>query len=195
AAYPSLRARLATSLPESANECLAAESALRDQLSRRIAQLGRELGGYGQTLTQHMAEVLRRWPELRADMDASAEARGDFIAYRDRVAGDDLPRFEREFKDQLNKNAIQELASFNNWLARQPSAIDERVERINEALNAVPYNPGRFIRLEKELTTNQEVTAFRADLRNHTDDSLTVDGDQYSEQRFLDVKRIIERFR
>ncbi|MBC7309142.1 MAG: hypothetical protein GXY39_03700 [Actinomycetales bacterium] len=195
AAYPSLRARLATSLPESANECSAAESALRDQLSRRIAQLGRELGGYGQTLTQHMAEVLRRWPELRAEMDASAEARGDFVAYRDRVAGDDLPRFEREFKDQLNKNAIQELASFNNWLARQASAIDERVERINEALNAVPYNPGRFIRLEKELTTNQEVTAFRADLRNLTDDSLTVDGDQYSEQRFLDVKRIIERFR
>jgi len=195
AAYPSLRARLATAMPERADECSAAESALRDQLGRRIVQLGRELGGYGQTLTQQMGEFLRRWPELRADMDASAEARGDFIAYRDRVAGDDLPRFEREFKDQLNKNAIQELASFNNWLARQASAIDERVERINEALNAVPYNPGRFIRLEKELTTNQEVTAFRADLRNLTDDSLTVDGDQYSEQRFLDVKRIIERFR
>lgn len=195
AAYPSLRARLATAMPERADECSAVESALRDQLGRRIVQLGRELGGYGQTLTQQMGEFLRRWPELRADMDASAEARGDFIAYRDRVAGDDLPRFEREFKDQLNKNAIQELASFNNWLTRQASAIDERVERINEALNAVPYNPGRFIRLEKEPTTNQEVTAFRADLRNLTDDSLTVDGDQYSEQRFLDVKRIIERFR
>lgn len=195
AAYPALRERLATSMPGRADECSALESALRDQLGRRIAQLGRELGGYGQTLTQQMGEFLRRWPELRADMDASADARSDFIAYRDRVAGDDLPRFEREFKDQLNKNAIQELASFNNWLARQASAIDERVERINEALNAVPYNPGRFIRLEKESTTNQEVTQFRADLRNLTDDSLTVDGDQYSEQRFLDVQRIIERFR
>ncbi len=36
---------------------------------------------------------------------------------------------------------------------------------------------------------------FRADLRSLTNDSLVVDGDQYSEQRFLDVKRIIERFR
>ena len=59
----------------------------------------------------------------------------------------------------------------------------------------MPYNPGRYIRLEKEPTTNQEVAQFRADLRNLTNDSLAADGDQYSEQRFLDVKRIIERFR
>lgn len=36
---------------------------------------------------------------------------------------------------------------------------------------------------------------FRSDLRNLTNDSLAIDGDQYSEQRFGDVKRIIERFR
>jgi uncharacterized protein YPO0396 len=95
----------------------------------------------------------------------------------------------------LNKNAIQELAGFNNWLNRQASVIDERVERINEALGAVPYNPGRYIRLEKEPTPNQEVAQFRSDLRNVTNDSLVVEGDQYSEQRFLDVKRIIERLR
>ncbi len=59
------------------------------------------------------------------------------------------PRFESEFKEQLNKNAIQELAGFNNWLGRQASAIDERVDRINDALGAVPYNPGRYIKLEK----------------------------------------------
>ena len=142
-----------------------------------------------------MGEVLRRWPELRAEMDVSVEARGDFLALSERLATDDLPKFEREVKDQLNKNAIQELAGFSNWLGRQAAAIDERVGRINEALGAVPYNPGRYIRLEKEPTTNQEVAQFRADLRSLTDDSLAVDGDQYSEQRFLDVKRIIERFR
>ena len=61
-----------------------------------------------------MSEVLRRWPELRSDLDASVESRADFVAFRERVATDDLPRFEDEFKEQLNKNAIQELAGFNN---------------------------------------------------------------------------------
>ena len=195
AAYPALNERLGADHPTRPEDCAATQASLSEALHRRIDRVNRELGGHGQTLTQHMADVLRRWPELRADLDASVDSRGDFIAFRDRVADDDLPRFEHEFKDQLNKNAIQELAGFNNWLNRQAAAIDERVDRINEALGAVPYNPGRYIRLEKEATSNQEVAQFRADLRNLTNDSLAVDGDQYSEQRFLDVKRIIERLR
>ncbi len=195
AVYEALNLRLGAKIPARATDCAEAEASLFGDLHRSIERLTRELGGYGQSLGQYMADVLRRWPELAADMDAAVESRGDFLAFRDRVATDDLPRFEDEFKEQLNKNAIQELAGFNNWLNRQASAIDERVARINEALGAVAYNPGRYIRLEKELTSNQEVAQFRSDLRNLTNDSLAVDGDQYSEQRFLDVKRIIERFR
>jgi len=195
ASYAALGERLGINRPTRAADCAETETSLSADLHRRIERLTRELGGYGQSLGQYMLEVLRRWPELRGDMDANVEARHEFLAFRDRVATDDLPRFETEFKEQLNKNAIQELAGFNNWLNRQASVIDERVHRINEALGAVPYNPGHFIRLEKELTTNQDVAQFRSELRNLTNDSLAVDGDQYSEQRFLDVKRIIERFR
>lgn len=195
AAYPALDERLGASRPQRAADCAETETRLSADLHRRIERLTRELNGHGLNLGQYMTAVLGRWPELCADMDANVEARGDFLLFRDRVATDDLPRFESEFKEQLNKNAIQELAGFNNWLNRQASAIDERVDRINEALSAVPYNPGRFIRLEKEPTTNQDVAQFRSDLRNLTNDTLAVDGDQYSEQRFLDVKRIIERFR
>ncbi|BBZ06326.1 ATP-binding protein [Mycolicibacterium doricum] len=195
ASYPALRQRLASNPPARAADCAEAESMLSTDLHRRIERLSGQLNGYGLNLGQYMLEVLRRWPELHADMDANVEARGDFLAFRDRVATDDLPRFESEFKDQLNKNAIQELAGFNNWLNRQAAAIDERIDRINRALGAVPYNPGRFIRLEKEPTTNQDVAQFRSDLRNLTNDMLAADGDQYSEQRFVDVKRIIERFR
>ncbi|MDY6872212.1 MAG: ATP-binding protein [Actinomycetota bacterium] len=195
ASYPALDERLGASRPRRAADCAEVETTLSAELHRRIERLTRELNGHGLNVGQYMAAVLNRWPELRADMDANVEARGDFLAFRDRVATDDLPRFESEFKDQLNTNAIQELAGFNNWLNRQASAIDERVDRINDALGAVPYNPGRFIRLEKEPTTNQDVAQFRSDLRNLTNDTLAVDGDQYSEQRFLDVKRIIERFR
>ncbi len=195
ASYSALDERLGANRPARAADCAETETTLSADLHRRIERLTRELGGYGQSLGQYMLEVLRRWPELRADMDADVEARSDFLKFRDRVATDDLPRFENEFKDQLNKNAIQELAGFNNWLNRQAAAIDERIGRINEALGAVPYNPGRVIRLEKESTTNQDVAQFRSDLRNLTNDSLAVDGDHYSEQRFLDVKRVIERFR
>jgi uncharacterized protein YPO0396 len=195
ASYAALDERLGSNRPVQAADCAETETTLSADLHRRIERLSAQLNGHGLNLGQYMSDVLRRWPELRADMDANVEARQEFLAFRDRVATDDLPRFESEFKEQLNTNAIQELAGFNNWLNRQASVIDERVDRTNEALGAVPYNPGHFSKLEKEPTTNQDVAQFRSDLRNLTNDSLAVDGDQYSEERFLDVKRIIERFR
>ncbi len=186
---------LGKNTPSASTDCDAARDRLTGDLTRSIEHLGRELGGYNTSLIQGMGEVLRRWPELCSDMDADVDSRGDFLAFHERVANDDLPRFEKEFKQQLNTNTIRELAQFNSWLRRQAEEIDDRIDRINEALGAIPYNPGRYIRLEKERTVNQDVVAFRGDLRNATDDTLTAETDHYSEQRFLDVKRLIERFR
>lgn len=195
ASYDALFGRLGEAMPTRSSECAPAGDRLAEDLHKRIERLTGEMNGLALNLTKQMGEVLRRWPELKADMDASVESRGDFLAFHAQVAGDDLPRFEEEFKRQLNTNTIRELAQFNSWLRRQADEIDDRVARINDALGAIPYNPGRYIRLEKQLTTNQDVAAFRTDLRNATDDTISGDDDHYSEQRFLDVKRMIERFR
>ncbi|MBO0811984.1 MAG: hypothetical protein J2P23_08040 [Microlunatus sp.] len=194
-AYDALDARLGDAVPTRSGECGDAGQQLTEDLYKRIDRLTKELGGLGQSLAAYMNDVLRRWPELRGDMDATVESRGDFLAFHRRVADDDLPRFEQEFKRQLNTNTIRELAQFNNWLRRQAEEIDDRVSKINEALGAIPYNTGRYIKLEKQPTTNTDVSGFRADLRNATDDTLSGDDDHYSEQRFSDVKRIIDRFR
>ena len=193
--FDQLTARLGDALPRSADACAAAADSLTTALHAAIDRVGRELGGYVQSLIQYMAEVRRRWPEATTEMDAHVEARDEFRAFHDRVATDDLPRFEDEFKRQLNTNAIRELAQFNNWLRRQSQDIHSRVDRINEALGAIDYSPGRYIKLVTERTVNTEVQDFRTDLRAATDDTLSADDDHYSEQRFLDVQRIIERFR
>jgi uncharacterized protein YPO0396 len=193
--FDQLAARLGDALPRSADACAAAADSLTAALNGAIDRIGRELGGYVQSLIQYMAEVRRRWPEATTEMDAHVEARDEFRAFHARVATDDLPRFEDEFKRQLNTNAIRELAQFNNWLRRQSQDIHARVDRINEALGAIDYSPGRYIKLVTERTVNAEVQDFRTELRAATDDTLSADDDHYSEQRFLDVQRIIERFR
>jgi uncharacterized protein YPO0396 len=193
--FDQLTARLGDALPRSADACAAAADSLTAALHGAIDRVGRELGGYVQSLIQYMAEVRRRWPEATTEMDAHIEARHEFRAFHDRVATDDLPRFEDEFKRQLNTNAIRELAQFNNWLRRQAEDIHTRIDRINEALGAIDYSLGRYIKLVTERTVNAEVQEFRTELRAATDDTLSADDDHYSEQRFLDVQRIIERFR
>ncbi|MEX2290457.1 MAG: SbcC/MukB-like Walker B domain-containing protein [Mycobacteriales bacterium] len=193
--YGALTARLDGHLPDDAEDCQQAASELTTQLQAGIDRVARELDRCAQSLLGAMNDVRRRWPEATTEMDASVEARGEFRAFRDRVAEDDLPAFEQEFKRQLNTNTIRELAGFNSWLRRQAGEIHARVDRINEALGAIDYSPGRYITLVAERTVNQEVQAFRTELRAATDDTLGPDDDRYSEQRFLDVQRIIERFR
>ena len=195
ASYPELEARLKNGLPRTASSCGPASDELTDELQKAIDRIGKELGGYTQSLLQYMNDVRRRWPEATTEMDASVDSRDEFRAFHDRVATDDLPRFEAEFKRQLNTNAIRELAAFTNWLNRQSQDIGSRVGKINDALGAIDYSPGRYITLLAERTPNREIQDFRSELRAVTDDALTPDDDQYSERRFADVQRIIERFR
>jgi uncharacterized protein YPO0396 len=196
AVYPLLSDRMGDSKPRTAQECQAAADNLTDGLSDVLAKVQKDLDRHTNQLLRQMGEFRRRWPEGTADMDASVEARAEYRRFHNRVANDDLPRFEQEFKTELNTNAIRELAQFNNWLRRQADDIHSRVDLINEALGAIDYSPGRYIRLEVERTVNQEVQSFRSDLRSATDDSLAPgEDDHYSERRFLEVKRIIERLR
>jgi uncharacterized protein YPO0396 len=194
--YPDLEQRLGTRRPTDPEACQRVAAELTTELQAAIDnRLNKEIAGYAHSLISQMGEVRRRWPEATTEMDAAVESRAEFRAFRDRVARDDLPAFEAEFKRQLNTNAIRELAGFNNWLRRQADEIHARVARINEALGAIDYTPGRYITLVAERTTFQEVQDFRADLRAATDDTVAGSDDRYSEQRFADVARIVERFR
>ena len=193
AVFPRIEARLG-SVPATADDATDAESRIRDAVARETESTQREINGHTTGLLQRMGEVRRLWPEQTTEMDESVEARGEYVRFHEQVAGDDLPRFEGEFARQLRTNAIRELGAFNSWLQRQAAEIREKLDRINEALGAIDFNPGRYVRLDPENTVNQDVRDFRADLRAVTDDVLGED-EQYSEARYEEVRRILERLR
>ncbi|GAB3173937.1 ATP-binding protein [Myceligenerans halotolerans] len=192
--YPSLEERMGRKVPATIDECDATAATLPRAINAAVDEAQRQMNGYVTNIQQQMSEVRRRWPEATTEMDASVAAIGEYRSLRDRVRRDDLPRFEAEFKHQLNTNAVRELTQFFAWLRRQAEQIGERVDRINEALSAIDYSPGRIVQLVAEPTPNQEIKQFRADLRTATTNVLSPD-DAYTEQRFEDVRRIIERFR
>ncbi|MDD7542281.1 MAG: ATP-binding protein [Mobiluncus porci] len=168
-----------------------------ERISRDIDACNREMNSYTNALGKYMQEMRSRWPEATQDMDTTVESRGEYLGFRDQLLSDGLPRFEKEFQEQLHTKSIQELANLNGWLNRQSESIGDRIDKINEALRAVPYNPNRYLRLEKERSTNPDISDFRASLRNLTDDALAGDTNNgaYSEQRYLEVKAIIDRFK
>lgn len=193
--YDELEAKLGNDLPARSVDCRAASERLTTDLQTHIDRAAVAQDKQRSEALKHMNLVRNRWPEATTEMDTHIDARDEFRAFHDRVATDDLPTYEAEFKRQLNTETIRELAGFTNWLRRQREGIQNRVDRINEALSAIDYSPGRIIKLVAEPTPNQEIKQFQTDLRAATDDTLAPEGDRYSEQRFEDVKRIIERFR
>jgi uncharacterized protein YPO0396 len=183
--------------PRTAAACDKAEAstareivAITDRRGERKARLSTRIVGA-------MGDFRRQYPVETSELDSSVEAADGYRELHKRLADDDLPRFQRQFKTYLNQNTIRDIAGFQSQLNKQAELIKERIATINRSLVDVDYNPGRYIRLEPQQTPNTEIRDFRADLRACTDDAVSPGepDDQYSEQKFLQVKRIIERFK
>lgn len=172
----------------------------REQIAKALVHaadnLARRQREAGNRAVAKMSGFRRRYTEQTTELDDSIESAAGYRELHDRLIGDDLPRFEEEFKTYLNTNTIRDIAGFHSELSRQVELIKDRVDTINESLVGIDYNPGRYIRLELQPTINTEIRDFRRDLRDCTSGALGGDeSDQYSEQKFLQVKAIIERFR
>ncbi|MGH3503866.1 MAG: hypothetical protein ACRDQA_23670 [Nocardioidaceae bacterium] len=60
----------------------------------------------------------------------------------------------------------------------------------------IDYNPGRYIKLEQYPTPNTDIRDLPTELPACSESTVSRDeSEQYSEQKFLQVKAIIERFR
>ncbi len=190
-AFDSLASRHA--LPVSLGECDSLEHDLRQELTARIELDQRRQATAGERAAKLIAGFRQEWPTDAVELGTDVRAANDYRQLREQIATDDLPRFEAEFKRQLNTNTINDIAGFQAWLEKSAQTIRARIRTIDESLGAIDYNPGTRITLLTEPTIHREVRDFREDLRACTDDALSPD-DQYSEERFAKVKALIERF-
>lgn len=172
------------------------EQDLRKWLQDRIDAEDKRLARLTERIVNAMRGFKEEFKAETVEMDVSLAALPEYERLLDGLRSDDLPRFEARFKELLNVNTINEIANFNAQLARERDTIRQRVETINQSLQAIDYNPGRYIRLMALPSPDAEVRDFQQDLRACTEGALTGSADeQYSEAKFLQVKAIIDRFR
>jgi uncharacterized protein YPO0396 len=182
--------------PDTAEACLAEEHRQYGDITTEAERIGARSDTLGRRIVARMNAFRQKYPAETADMDDSVASAGEYRALRAKIVGDDLPRFEAAFKEYLNTNTIRDIAGFHSELNKQVELISSRIGIINESLVGIDYNEGRYIRLEESPTPNQEIRAFRDELRQCSDGSIGADDtDQYSDDRFLLVKNLIEKFR
>jgi uncharacterized protein YPO0396 len=191
-----LRAQVLGEHQLTVESCDNRERDLREQVQARLDAETKALARLAEKIIKAMSGFKDAYKLETAEFDASLEAAFEYEGLLNRLIGDDLPRFEKRFKELLNVNTINEIANFNAQLAREREEIRERIARINGSLAQIDYNPGRYIVLESQPSPDAEIRDFQSELRACTEGALTGSDDaQYSEAKFLQVKTIIDRFR
>jgi uncharacterized protein YPO0396 len=198
-----LFARLASLRTEALGEytltvesCDSREREMRSWLQAKIDNQNKRIGELLTKIVGAMRDYKNAYPLETQEVDTNIEAAGEYRSMLAKLEADDLPRFETRFKELLNENTIREVAGFQSQLFKEQQTIRERIDQINSSLHQIDYNPGRYIVLEHQATTDAEVRDFQRDLRACIEGALTGSGDdQYSEEKFLQVKALIERFR
>jgi len=171
------------------------EREMRDWLQVKIDNEDRKLSRLGEKIIRAMTEYKEEWKLETREVDVNIAAGKEYRSMFEQLQADDLPRFEGRFKDLLNENTIREVANFQSQLARERETIKERITRLNESLTQIDFNPGRYITLEAQMNLDADIRDFQSELRACTEGSLTGSDDaQYSEAKFLQVRRIIDRF-
>lgn len=172
------------------------EQDVRGWLQIKIDNETKALNRLSEKIIKAMAFFKESFKLETAEIDASLEAAFEYENLLTHLNRDDLPRFVIRFKELLNVNTINEIASFNAQLNRERETIKERIAHINKSLGEIDYNPGRYIVLESQASPDAEIRDFQQELRACTEGAVTGSDDaQYSEVKFLQVKTIIDRFR
>lgn len=172
------------------------ERDMRDFVQGRIDAEGKKIDRLRDAIISSMQDYVRNWPLDAREVDVSIDAAGEFRRMLNALQADDLPRFAERFKELLNENTIREIAGFQSQLKRERETIRERIDTINASLHTIDYNPNRYIALEAEPSLDADLRDFQQDLRSCTEGALTGSADEeYTEAKFLQVRRIIQRFR
>lgn len=197
--FPALAALREQALGEhtlTVESCDHRERDMREFVQARIDAEGKKIDRLRDVIIKAMQDYVRDWPLDAREVDVSIDAAHEFRRMLDALQADDLPRFAERFKALLNENTIREIAGFQSQLKRERETIRERIDTINGSLHAIDYNPNRYIALEAEGSLDADLRDFQQDLRSCTEGALTGSADEeYTEAKFLQVRRIIERFR
>ncbi|WP_338845050.1 ATP-binding protein [Massilia sp. W12] len=172
------------------------ESDMRQWLQAKMDAVQKQINRSNDKIIKAMLSFREEFKLETSEIDASLEAAFEYEKLLQQLQHDDLPRFEARFKELLNVNTITEIANFNAQLSRERDDIKHRIAHINASLHGIDYNPGRFIVLESQLSSDAEIRDFQQSLRACTEGALSGEQDnQYSESKFLQVKAIVDRLR
>lgn len=136
-----------------------------------------------------------RFQEESLEVDADLRSIPEFRRMYTRLMEDDIPRHEQRFRELLRQGTIRSILTFKSKLEEYEQDIVDKIEQINAHLHEIDYNPGTYIRIAKEEVRTEDILTFKQDLRACLSDVYGDAEDIYTEEKFYQVKKLLDRFR
>lgn len=171
---------------------------LKGELSRSMNGMRMNMQKKQQTLHDKITKVMRDYrtafPFDALEMPEEVEARAEYLRKLQQIITEGLPAHEAKLKEMLNQNTIQDIVTFDSKLDLHAKQIQEKITIINKHLEAIEFNKGTYIRLQATSNSDLDILQFKANLKACYSNILSTD-DAYTEERFEQVQRILDRFR
>jgi len=167
---------------------------IREAMNTAIGNNTAKLNTLTQRIVQQMQDYKRNYPAETSEIDARIEGGREYAQMLEVLQSEDLPRHESTFKKMLNEQTIQGVVMFQSQLEKERRQIEDKIGAINQSLQQIEYSTGTYITLLANLALDVDVRDFRSELKVILSNTLDSD-DLYTEDRFLQVKSIMERFK
>src|SRR5690606_35779394 len=180
--------------PEDLDKC---EKEVLEKVSSPGGLLDRKRNAQSK-LEKEIILVMERYREQYqsepTDVDASIESIPDFRRMYEKLVVDDIPRHEERLRKHRNEDTINGILVFQNQLATYEREIEQKIEHINGHLVDISYNTDSYIAIVQEPVPESDIREFKSDLKACLT-GIYGETDHYNETKFLQVKKILDRFK
>lgn len=139
-----------------------------------------------------MATFLQKWPSRSGDLAALPEYESAFLQELERLEVDDLPRFEKRFREMLQDQTRTHLGRLSRVLRDATKKTRASIEAINDSLKEVEFYPGTFLTLKVKEARPVIAKEFLDLLDTAVEGSLEEPTQHNSEDRFAHLSAVID---
>jgi uncharacterized protein YPO0396 len=161
-----------------------------------LKRLRFKLSSLRSAIEKKMREIKEHSKAEYSEIAESIDARIEYMNKFEKLSSEDLKRHEERFKEELNKNTINSIAVFDSQLEKHEKDIKQKIKTINQHLREIVYNAtqGTYIIILMDPTPDKEVRLFREELKKCYIHSFSSDAGIYTEEKYEQVRGILDRF-
>ena len=157
----------------------------------------KNLGDYMRNVRSPKEEYKRKfgdWTIQFADLLEGREYLTDWNNCYERLVKDELPKYQKKFKEYLHQNLNADIIRFKNFIDNGNQEIKKAIATLNDNLKKIPYgdSPKTFLQLKISDNRDQKIVEFNRMLKNAIPNAAGYETADEEEKAFRRIKDFID---